>query len=134
MPLSRSHLTPSVCTQCGQCCHFEEYRPELNLSYHTWALETGQWFAENIDDDPDRPLYYPIVLEDFNGSSYFTCGYLVDNQCTNFDADGNDLRPNRCKTYYCHDSSGNLDPLTDVDVDIIKIIVDNVHGTNLVGE
>ena len=96
-------------------------------------MDTGQWLAEGNHED--NSTFYPIVLKDFNGTPFITCAYLVDNQCTNFDSDGNDLRYDRCKNYYCHDDDGVFDTLTPhVDVDIIKIIVDNVYGTNLVGE
>ena len=134
MPLSQSHLTSSVCTQCGQCCHFEEYDP--NLRVHAEVMETGQMLTGFIDGDPNRPTYLPIVLKEFNGANWLTCEYLQDTQCTNFDSDGNDLRPDRCRSWYCHDTDGvpNEYLTSGVDVDIIKIIVDNVHGTNLAGE
>jgi len=159
--LQRSHLNrevinDEVCTRCGQCCRLEEYfEPgDAGFDIHDWeAHEAYLARGMEVDNglvigDPDlQPVRLPMVLDTTwkPGRKFLTCAHLdqTTNRCTNFDSDGTDLRPHTCRDWYCSDGRGSgairgNQPdhywMPDhIDLDIVKIIVDDVHGTNLSG-
>lgn len=159
--LQRSHLdreliNDEVCTRCGQCCRLEEYFEPGDAGFnihdydaHQVYLTHGMTFDHGILVGlPDlQPVTLPMVLDTTfkPGRKFLTCGYLdqATNRCTNFDSDGNDLRPQTCKDWYCSDGRGlgavrgnqpdHFWMPDHIDLDIVKLIVDDVRGTNLSG-
>lgn len=152
--LDREHINDEVCTRCGQCCRLEEYFEPGDAGYLQWLYEDHQYFL-NYGMLMDRglshlgiePVTLPMVLDTTfkPGRKFVTCAHLdqATNRCTNFDSDGTDLRPYTCKDWYCSDGRGSgavrgNQPdhywMPDhIDLDIVKLIVDDVRGTNLSG-
>jgi hypothetical protein len=157
--LQRSHLdrtliNDEVCTRCGQCCRLEEYFEPGDAGYleglyedHQYFLNYGMMMDRDLEHLGIQPVTLPMVLDTTfkPGRKFITCAHLDQstNRCTNFDSDGTDLRPYTCKDWYCSDGRGSgavrgNQPdhfwLPDhIDLDIVKVIVDDVRGTNLSG-
>ena len=146
--LNRSDINDEVCVRCGQCCRLEEFFDTPGTPLYVEQqniLQNGLVFDQYVPNA--TPQVMPMVLDlDFiPGRQFITCAHLEQstNRCTNFDSDGTDLRPNTCKDWYCADGRGSAairgnQPnhywMPDhIDLDIVKVIVDDVRGTNLSG-